>query len=210
MLERAFRDDTSARRFITEILPELHQVRHEDFLLWVEESVNVLVCVNGETGGPWHVCVDRNGLAVIEGAVPSALLATIELDREDWYGFKLFLAGFRSELEGFLESRVPAPPRKLDSQCFESLIAIKATLNIVVDGIFSDGGAACAIHLGGERGKGPTANIELHADDLEDVLDRVATPLDLYRERRLSFEGETGILARIGTILAPYLPFRLG
>lgn len=204
LLDEALAQDTSPERFLTGLLPELHEHVRSEFDKWIVAPLAAGVRVGGASGGTWTVRVGDAGLDARVGRGADVPLLTLRVEEADWRGVKSFLEGFPQELEDVLQMRLPRPARPIDGTMLASLAALGAILDLVLEGIFEDGPARASILLGAwEEGVAPRVRLSMHADDVEDLLDGAVTPAELWREGRLHAEGDTAVLARIGTVLAP-------
>lgn len=204
LLDQALRPETTPETFLTRLLPALHQHMQADFDRWIDATVNVGVRVAGAAGGTWTLAVSADGMTVAEGRAVERPLFTVRVAEADWGGIREFLEGFPSEIEEILALRIPAPGRRIDRGILDAIAALEAALDLVLENVFADGPARASILLG-RWDEDPRARVRLlaHIDDVEDLLDRAVTPMDLWRDGCLRADGDTAILARIGTLLTP-------
>ncbi|TVR03121.1 MAG: hypothetical protein EA398_06305 [Deltaproteobacteria bacterium] len=204
-LERALAPGVTADDLMMNLLPVLHRPHARASRLWVAAPVTIRINLQGTVDEIWDVTLRDGEISVARGTVVQSPFLILTVGASDWYGVKAFLEAFEDELGNLLQWNPPPPRRPLDAATIAALASLDAGLDFVLHDLFSDGDARASLTIGGTAQRG-TVRIAADTGDLEDVLDGVTSPLELWRDGRLRISGDTGLLARLGTVLAPILP----
>ena len=206
-LEQALAPGATADDLMMNLLPALRRPHAASSRRWLACPVTVRVNLSGNNDETWDVTLHDGEMTVARGAVVDTPLLSLTVGAPDWYGVKAFLEAFEDELWRLLRWNPPSPRRPLDKATISALEALDTRFDLVLHDLFSDGDARATLTIGGVP---PVDLVRIAADtgDLEDVLDGVTSPVELWRDGRLRISGDTGALARLGTILAPILPAR--